>query len=195
MKFLIPIFLILISGAGFFVLVAPKYENISLLRTEVKAYKTALDNSEALERERNKLVTKYNNMNVSDLARLQKLLPDNIDNIRVILEIERLARVYGMSLKDIRYDDKAKEDESSNVVEAGVVNTGQNQEYGSWNLEFATEGSYDSFISLLQDIEKNLRLVDVVSVNFSSAGAENAKQGSTDNYKYVFKIKTYWLKK
>lgn len=195
MKFLIPIFLILISGAGFFVLVAPKYENISLLRTEVQAYKTALDNSEALERERNKLVTKYNNMNVSDLARLQKLLPDNIDNIRVILEIERLARVYGMSLRDIRYDDKAKEDENSNVVEAGVVNTEQNQEYGSWNLEFATEGSYDSFISLLQDIEKNLRLVDVVSVNFSSAGAENAKQGATDNYKYVFKIKTYWLKK
>lgn len=196
MRFLIPILLILVSGAGFFMLVSPKYEEISNLRNEVAAYDKALANSRDLDNERDKLVTKYNSINTSDLSRLQKLLPDNIDNIRVILEIEKLARVYGMDLKNIRYDDKAEEEnEEGKVVAAGTVSEDINQEYGTWNLEFSTEGSYNNFLALTKDIERNLRLVDIASVDFSSASSSNTAKNSSDVYNYTFKIKTYWLKK
>ncbi len=193
MKFLIPILLIIISGTGFFMLVSPKYEEIKILKQEVDAYDNALANSKVLTDERDKLATKYNNINKSDLERLNKLLPDNIDNIRMILEIEKLALYYDMYLKDIKYDDK-KENEENVEVQAGVQNNNFNSEYGSWDLEFTTEGSYGNFISLLKDIEKNLRLVDVVSVDFVSSDLSGSKKDS-DNYKYIIKIRTYWLKR
>lgn len=193
MKFLIPILLIIISGTGFFMLVSPKYEEIKILKQEVDAYDNALANSKVLTDERDKLATKYNNINKSDLERLNKLLPDNIDNIRMILEIEKLALYYGMYLKDIKYDDK-KENEENVEVQAGVQNNNFNSEYGSWDLEFTTEGSYGNFISLLKDIEKNLRLVDIVSVDFVSSDLSGSKKDS-DNYKYIIKIRTYWLKR
>ncbi len=56
--------------------------------------------------------------------------------------------------------------------------------------------SYNNFINFTKDMEKNLRLVDISSVEFSAAeGSSNSKSGnSNDVYKYNFKIKTYWLK-
>lgn len=194
MKFLIPILLILISGAGFFILISPKYEDIKILQQEVNAYENALANSKVLDAERDKLVTKYNNINNSDLKRLEKMLPDNIDNIRVILEIERLAQNYGMSLTNIRYDDKQKENQEGDVIQAGQSNISLNEDYGVWNLEFTTEGSYNNFISLTKDIERNLRLVDITSVDFVASNATSSQKSGSDNYQYTFKIKTYWLK-
>lgn len=187
--------LIVIAGTGFFMLVSPKYEDIKLLQQEVNAYENALANSKVLDAERDKLVTKYNNINDSDLQRLEKMLPDNIDNIRVILEIERLVRAYGMSLTNIRYEDKQEEAQEGGVIEAGQKNASLNEDYGVWNLEFTTEGSYSNFIALTKDIERNLRLVDIASVDFNASNTAAASKSGTDNYQYTFKIKTYWLKK
>jgi Tfp pilus assembly protein PilO len=165
------------------------------LRTEVKAYDNALNNSKALESERDKLVTKYNAIDQGNLDKISKMLPDSIDNIRLILEIEKIASPYGMTLKDVKYEDTKKEEEGTTPI-AGTTNEAINEDYGVWNLEFSTEGSYNNFIKFTKDMEKNLRLVDIASVTFSAAdGAGSSKSSiANDVYKYSFKIKTYWLK-
>ena len=127
------------------------------------------------------------------MEKLNKLLPDSVDSIRLILEIEKIASPYGMVLKDTRYNPSEKDKDAvggSSVAGGGA--TKSNQNYGTWDLEFSTEGSYQNFLSLLQDLENNLRIVDVSSIQFSSESV-NTKV-SNDNYKYNFKIKTYWLK-
>lgn len=196
MKFLLPIFLILLSVGVFVMLIVPKYESVTLLRQEVGAYDNALNNSKALESERDKLVTKYNGIDQGNLDKISKMLPDSIDNIRLILEIEKIASPYGMTLKDVKYEDVKKAEGEEAAPLAGVTNEAINEEYGVWNLEFSTEGSYNNFINFTKDMEKNLRLVDISSVEFSAAeGSSNSKSGnSNDVYKYNFKIKTYWLK-
>lgn len=68
------------------------------------SYNEALNNSKALEAERDKLTQKYNSFDPENLSKLQKLLPDNVDNIRLILEIEKIASPYGMVLKNVKYD-------------------------------------------------------------------------------------------
>src|SRR5690349_1065682 len=90
--------LILIGGAivGFFALVSPLYKDITALKQEVAAYNQALDNSKALENERDKLTKKYNSIDPANLEKLEKMLPDSVDNIRLILEIEKIAAPYGM---------------------------------------------------------------------------------------------------
>jgi len=98
MRFIMPIILITISITLFFVFANPIYNEISVLRGEVASYNEALDNSKALENERDKLTAKYNAINPENLTKIAKLLPENVDNIRLILEIEQIALPYGMVL-------------------------------------------------------------------------------------------------
>ena len=107
-KFATPIILIGIAIAGFFMFTKPLYKDISDLRTQVASYNEALNNSQSLEAERDKLTQKYNTIDKDNLTKLEKMLPDSVNNIRLILEIEKLSLQYGMALKDIKYDTKSQ---------------------------------------------------------------------------------------
>src|SRR3989344_7929444 len=103
MRFITPIILIAISITAFFVFTSPMYEQVGELRAQAGSYNEALSNSKALENERDKLTAKFNSINPENLAKLEKFLPENVDNIRLILEVEQLALPYGMPLNDIKY--------------------------------------------------------------------------------------------
>lgn len=192
-KILTPTILIILGIGGFIFFVGPSFSEIKELRNEVSAYNEALDNSKSLENERDKLTKKYSSFSLDDLDRLEKLLPNNVDNIRLILEIEKLAAPYGMVLKNVKYNIEEEETNSSGYVQGGdIKKISSNKDYGVWNLEFSTEGKYDDFLSFVSDLESNLRIVDIGSIQFSSDS--NSKVGSSsDVYEYGFKIKTYWM--
>jgi Tfp pilus assembly protein PilO len=195
-----PIILIGIAASLFFMFTNPIYNDISILKTTLASYNEALDNSKALENERDKLTAKYNAINPDDLTKLQKLLPENVDNIRLILEIEQIALPYGMALKNVQYDSTDTTNAGTNA--AGAIAGGvaakpnSSKDYGTLDLEFSTSGSYDNFINFTKDLENNLRIVDISSIAFSSDTVTNLnpKVASPEIYKYDFKIKTYWLK-
>lgn len=200
-KFILPTILIGTAVTGFFMLTSPLYESILSEREQVVSYNEALDNSKSLEAERDKLTQKYNSFNADDLSKLQKLLPDNVDNIRLILEIEKIASPYGMVLKDVKYATTSKDTTAQGSQTASTTQTvksSSGKDYGVWDLEFSTQGTYNNFINFVKDIENNLRIVDISSVDFSSSSVSGSSTGvntsSSDNYKYNFKIKTYWLK-
>ena len=207
MRFIMPIVLIGIALCVFFILTNPIYNDISALKAQATSYNTALDNSKALENERDKLVAKANGISVENMARIEKFLPQNVDNIRLILEIGEIAKPYGMILKDVKYNVDKKTTENGNaggtaVVQGGGVAGSTPKDYGVFDLEFSTSGTYDNFINFTKTLESNLRMVDVSSITFSSdniavtgavAGA-SPKTSSPEIYKYDFKIKTYWLK-
>ena len=199
-----PVILIGIAVTVFFVFTNPLYNDITAQRATAASYDEALSNSKALENERDVLTKKFNDINPDNLLRLQKLLPENIDNIRLILEIEKIASPYGMVLRDVKY--------SPTPAAAGVAGNATSitpqgggvppppTDYGVWDLEFSTEGTYANFLNFTRDLESNLRIVDISSVQFSSASTSNPRTAgtsidpTTEVYKYGFKIKTYWLK-
>ncbi len=195
-RFIVPIILIGVALAGFVILTSPLYQEISLKRGEIASYNEALDNSKALENERDKLTKKYNSITPENLEKLQKLLPNNVDNIRLILEIEKVAGPYGMLLKDIKYSPEQKEDKKNTgaTTQESVAPGALNNNYGTWDLEFSTQGSYTNFINFLKDLENNLRIVDISSIAFSSDTGGGSSLSPLEVYRYSFKIKTYWLK-
>lgn len=193
MRFILPIILIAIAVAGFFMFTAPLYEDISVIRADIGSYDEALNNSKALENERDKLTSKYNDISKDDLDKLEKLLPDNIDNIRLILEIEKIASPYGMVLKDVKYNaDPGSTGATGGPVQATGQEPTSSKDYRILNMEFSVTGTYNNFINFTKDLESNLRIVDISSVAFSSE--TDAKTNPAGVYKYSFKIKTYWLK-
>jgi len=209
LRYITPIILIGISIAGFLMFAKPIIGDISNKKNEIISYNEALDNSKALENERDKLTQKYNAINPADLVRLQKFLPDNVDNIRIILEIEKIALPYGMVLKDVKYDSAVSDktatatntNNTTNATAGGslpqntLLANESSKKYGTWNLSFSTEGTYSNFINFTKDLQNNLRMVDISSVTFSSdSSVVLGKPKVSDLYKYDFKIKTYWLK-
>src|SRR3989338_11630243 len=96
-RLIAPIILIAITIAVFLTFTMPFYADIGTLRISQASYNEALNNSKALENERDKLVEKENNIGRENMDKLNKLLPENVDNIRLILEIEQVALPYGMA--------------------------------------------------------------------------------------------------
>jgi len=162
MRFLIPIILLIISGIIFFGFIDATYKDIKVMKEEESLFSEALDNSKELQAIRDDLLATYNSFSSEDLARLEKMLPNNVDNVRLIRDIDGIAAKYGMSLRNV----------SLNIGDVGSGDTiggeGENV-HGSVTLDFSVAAPYRVFLSFLKDLEKSLRLVDVVHVGFSSA--------------------------
>src|ERR1035437_7310574 len=137
-RFITPIILIAAAIALFFVYTNPIYSDITAQKVQVASYNDALSNSKTLQSERDKLTAVYNNIDPNNLARLQKLLPDNLDNICLILEIEQIAAPYGMTLSDIKYDTTdTNTTPAAGVVQGGGISNPAPKDYGIFNLEFS----------------------------------------------------------
>ena len=193
MKNILPILLIGIAVGGFFMFTRPTYDELTGVKEKVASYSQALENARAIDAERDKLTKKQNSFDPVSLEKLNKLLPDGVDNIRLILEIEEIAKPYGMSLRDIKYSAAPKTD-AEKSQEAGVPTSGTEKLYGVWDLGFSTQGTYSNFIAFVEELEKNLRIVDITSVDFSSDTGPGLNPNTQEAYKYSIKIKTYWLK-
>jgi Tfp pilus assembly protein PilO len=199
MRYITPIFLIGIAVAFFFMVTNPLYNSISASKDVSASYSQALDTSKELQNERDQLTAQYNNIDPVNLTKLQTLLPDNVNSIRLILEIGQIASPYGMSISNVKYDAAAPSStaDTATVVQAGSTGDTQSNDYGTFDLEFSTSGTYDNFMNFTRDLESNLRIIDISSVSFSSdtaVGGANGKTTSPEIYNYDFKVKTYWLK-
>ena len=202
MKFLFPIVAVLIAGTLFFVFVQPLYGNVSQLKTDVAAYSSALDNSTALQNTQDTLLGQYKNVQPSDQDRLSNFLPNTVDNIEFILQIEQIANIYNMPLSNIKFDSTPDPTNATPAapVSGGVLaasGTGTSLPYGTFSLEFQTQGTYSQFTAFLKDVEQNLRLVDVKSISFEVPPPPIKGSPATVDpnvYDFTLKVDTYWLK-
>jgi Tfp pilus assembly protein PilO len=179
MKFLVPLICLGIAGALFFGFIDPTYTHLKALQVEESSYDQALTRSKDLQTVRDQLLARYNTFSQNDLARLEKLIPDHVDNVRLILDLDAMASRYGMHVKSV----SIKADPTATA--RGQIGP-NDQAYESVVLSFSVSGSYDTFRSYLADLEKSLRLVDVVGLAFSA--------NQTGFYDYTLNVQTYWLK-
>ncbi len=200
MKSIFPIICIVLGLALFFLFVRPLYSDVSVIRTDIKTYNVALDNSKDLQLTRDALLATYKSISVTDKERLLKFLPNGVDNIGLILEIEQIAKSHNMTLKDIRFDTEkpgTAQAKSNSSVAIKANDPTASKTYGVFPFEFTTEGSYDDFVVFLKDIERNLRVVDVKSVSFTvppRTTTKNPDGPNPDIFSYTLDIETYWLK-
>ncbi|MEK7613636.1 MAG: type 4a pilus biogenesis protein PilO [Patescibacteria group bacterium] len=179
MRGLIPVLFVVIAGGIFFGFIDPAYDRIRELRAEESQFDQALTRSKELQQVRDELLSRYNTFSQGELDRLQKLLPDNVDNVRLILDFDSLASRYGMRVRNV-----ALETNESRAARGQVG--AEESRFDSLILSFSVTGNYDTFRAFLADLEQSLRLVDVNSISFSAT--------PSGIYDYAVSIKTYWLK-
>lgn len=186
MNLITPIILIIVSIGVFFAYINPNYrgtdpenKSIQVLRDENKEYLDALNNSEIIRSKRETLMNKNKQFNQDKVADLEKLLPDNIDNIKLVKSIDDIAKSRALALKNIKLD--------TSTVTADPKKLGaENKKYGTVGLSFSVSASYDNFYLFLKDLEKSLRLMDVVDLSVTG--------NDSGLYDFSVSLKTYWLK-
>ncbi len=212
MKIISSILFLTASVLIFFFLIDPLYGDVKELRSNVSTYNSALSNSTDLQKTRDELIESYKQISEKDREKLNHLLPSTINNIELILEIEKIANLHGMPVGDIKFDStigvKTNSDGSSSDTNAATKIVAENDPasylpYGVFPISFSIEGKYSVFLEFLKDLESNLRIVDIKSISFnvpdSGSGdqivdVKNRKILDPSIYRYTLKVETYWLK-
>lgn len=171
-KSILGIVLLLVGIAAAYFYGFPLLREIGELQKDVEVITSLIDKTENLNEVGLSVVELYTSVSSSDLTRMDALVPKQIDNVKLILELQKLAERYGLGVKGIN-----------------VAGTGSRQIAGqSVNIvsfQAQLEGFYGDFVDFLEQLELSQRIIDTNSLNFQAIEAENG-------YSYTLALDTYW---
>ncbi len=174
-----------------------KLAEVNVVREVNAQYISALENASRLIKVRDSVLNEYNQISQGDRERIDKMLPNTVDNIRLIIDLNSVALRHGFSLRNIRAaaSNSTTRPSSSQSSTQMVQDGGSNTSGGSIptptldtvDVSFSVVAPYQQFIDLLRDLEANLRIMDVTKLTVSS--------GTTaGSYEFGVTLKTYWLR-
>lgn len=162
-----------------FLLIFPTFDSLDISRAGLAFEKNRFAEAETRNQELKALDKKFRD-NPNELEKLMKALPKESELAGLMINLENLATASGLIMGSIDFDniDKKTSTKPSRPGEGGLDQntsvTGQNQPavYKIMAVRLALRGGYNNFKSYLAAIEKNSRLMDVTSFNFSRGSQE-----------------------
>lgn len=186
-RFATPIVLIIVSIGLFFGFVNKGFKEKVQLEEQVSVYKDAIEKAKQLKAKQEELDGKRLSIGSVNLKNLEKLLPDNVDTVRTIMDLNGIAEDNGILLKSIKISD-SKAEESSKVTAGGpTTDVVKKLDYESESISFDVNTTYEKFVSFLLDLEESLRILDVTNITLKLP-----KEGT--GYDFSVTAVTYWLK-
>lgn len=187
MSRIFPIIALLIAVGLFFAYIHPTYTGtIAEMRTQAKNYDKALAAAEIFEEKKDRLQQDQNAIPQTDRERVEAFLPDGIDNVQLILDLNALALRSGIRLSDfdIAQDNSAQSEDTA----FGTANLPLESDSLSEHLTLSVSatGSYTAFRTFLAGVENSLRLLDVESIELADS--------ATGVYTYQLAFRIYWLR-
>ena len=189
-RIIISILALVVAGAVFFLYTQPTYDTVLAQRAQAAHYDEALQKANELQALKQSLLSRYNTFDPAQLDRLQKLLPDHVDNVRLVLDLDNLAGKYGFGLANVTIQNP-NDETSAAQKKIGVVG-GTSQAYDSLTLRFTVRGTYQNFTRFLEDLESSLRIVDIEQLSITPEA--NVAKGAEPQYRFDIGLRTYWLK-
>jgi Tfp pilus assembly protein PilO len=180
MRLFIPIILVVAAIGLFVVYTNPTYQATKALASQVTDYNNALDKSKELRSVRDKLLSKRNTFSATDVQKIGEVLPDNVDNIRLIIDINNIASRHGLVLSGVQIGDLGGKNSPS-----ALTSTANSGPVGSVTVGFTIDTTYDNMLTFIADLEHSLRLIDVEKMTFTAT--------PTGSSSFFFTIRTYWL--
>lgn len=164
------------------------FADIKATKLQIAEYNDTLKKADQLEEERVTLTQTMNSFNQEDRSKLAKMIPDNADNVRLIIDIQNIAQGTGMVIKDIKINDENKQGTQTGTAAAQALSNGDSaQKYNFVTLSFTVVSNYDNYVLFLSKLEQSLRLMDITTLSVKNAGPAGL-------YNFDLTIKAYWLK-
>lgn len=124
----------------FLFLVLPEFQNFRGLKKEIKEQQDVIINKQGV-------LELIDSLDRSKISRLEYLMPDNAQEPELLVQAEQLAAQSNMALSSI--DFRINKDKGEVVISEEL------------------SGTYENFKDFLDNLEKNLRLMDILSINIS----------------------------
>ena len=173
-----PIIFILAAIGLFFFYTNPQYQKLKVDLSDQSKIVEANNKAAELRALRQKLTEDRNKISQQDIDKLTKMIPDGVENVGLIIDIDNIASKYGMRIRNTKINDSS--------AKTAAVSGPDAKKYGTIGLSFSISSRYEDFVAFLRDLESSQRLVDVTNLSFSSN-----KEG---RYEFNVTLQTYWLK-
>lgn len=190
------IILLVLAIGTYMTFTSAKLAEVRAVQTVNSQYLSAIDSADKLIKVRDSVLQDYNNLTQEERTRLDKMLPNTVDNIRLIIDLNSVALKRGFPLHNIRAVASGNGKGSSAAATmpqalandpSGIPSTIPTPTLDTVTVSFSVTAPYQQFIDLLKDLEANLRIMDVTHLSVSA--------GTTaGTYDFGVEIKTYWLR-
>lgn len=178
---IIPLFLAAIAIGIFLSYVHPTYTGeVASLRAEIEGYDGALAAAAAFKEKGEAVRSAREAIPTDGRERIEAFLPDGVDNVQLILDLNALASRSGIRLADFNIQVDQKEEDKSNEAlspEGGVE---------SLDVTVSGIGTYTAFRTFIEGVEWSLRPLDLIEVTVDSS--------ETGVYTYAMTFRLYWLR-
>lgn len=166
-----PIAAIIISVIVLFTYVKPTLNEVKGIQSETREYSDVIANAKQFNDLIQTRVAEMDTIGVRNLARLDKFLPNDIDEVRFLYDIDTIAKKHRMLFGNISVEEDTEDDDSGTVSFV--------------EMSFALIGSYEQFKNVLKDFEQSLALTEVTEINFSA--------GEGDLIQFELTVRTFQL--
>lgn len=182
----LPLFALMIAAGIFFTYVQPVWNgSIAATKVAISADDRALAAASAYIAQQNTLAAARNTIDPESLARLATFLPDSVDNVGLILDLNALAARSGLSLSNIDVTSGAAATRPG-ASAPGALPAARVNPVGSIDLSLSAVGTYGALQSFLVGVEKSQRILDVRDIV--------VRGSDTGVYSYQMKLRLFWLR-
>lgn len=186
----LPLISLIIAFAIFFAYVYPTWSGpIAETKIAIENNTQALAAADEYTANQSMLAAARDAIDPANLARLAIFLPDSVDNVGLILDINALAARSGLALSNVdvlKNNPDTPGTRTGASSSSGVLPVKQVNPLGSIDLSLSAVGTYAALQSFLMGIEKSARLLDVRDIT--------VKGSETGVYTYQMIVRLYWLR-
>lgn len=157
----------------------PATDEIPILLEQKQQHEESLLEISNIENKKNELQKKFENMPASEKSSIEKIIPDNLNFVKLVSDIDSVASKYGISIDNVSSSEISPPSEDGTTESDGRI-------YRSAKVGFVFTSSYDDFKKFMNDLENSLRILDIRSVTI-----QPLEKGL---YNFDVNFETYWLK-
>ncbi len=179
---------ILVGIALLFVFADPLWNSIKVLRAEIDKQNEEISKVEELLVKVQELEAEYQETGGEAIEGILEALPEEKDLPYLINQFEAMAVNNGLLMESIKFSEDIKSDkkstqQSSQMDEFSASSNSDSQEVISpfpyLTVEMTLSGSYEGFKTYLEDLESNIRLMDIKDVDFASEQSKDSEGESS----------------
>ena len=167
-KTLTPLLGMLIAVGLFFAYIRPTFGEIRAIQADAAQYTEAVAKAAELRERIAALSAERSAIALSDLERLTAFIPERVEDVRVLIDLDALARTHSLVLGDIKVD-TAEDSVNDADVSPGTPALRERAEYAAHDITFSVTGVYEDFRSFLHDLERSLAFMEVTEISFESS--------------------------
>jgi len=173
---------VLIAGliAIIFFLDWPAYKRMNFLNSEIKRHQQFLQEKQELNIKVEQLKQGYEAQQ-ENIKKINYALPEGKDIPNLIVQFEALASENGLILEKLSFDTKhSKKDSESKKA------------YEVLNVTLSLTGDYTGLKNFLGSLENNIRIMDIISIGFSTAAMEGLPETTQAVFTFDIELQTYY---